>query len=102
MSRTLRAGIGGCLLLAVLAGCGGGRPSLGAVKDSLKDHGVTGTDKALTCAAKAIVDSKMSDAALRNLIDKDDKNDRKLSASDKSAADDALAKVADCGLTSDG
>ena len=88
------------LLLTSACGGGGGRPSEGDIADAIKsgDEKVTGIgkvgDKAADCIAKAFHGSKLSDEALRAMVDKDEKF--KPSKEDEKAIKDVLPDMLKC------
>lgn len=102
--RKLAVALAGSVLMltAACGGGGGGRPSVSDLEKALSDqsNGVFGSevsslsDKARDCIAKALHDSKVSDAALQAIVDGD--KDYKASSADKSAASDLESDIAKC------
>lgn len=93
------------LVLLLTSACGGGgRPSEGEVKEAFQsgmdqlgamaDSAGKMTDKAAACMAKALHGSKLSDEALRAMVDKD--KEFKPSKEDEKALSEAAPQFVKC------
>lgn len=90
---------GSVLLTAACGSSGSGRPSVGDIQKALTSSGSfnlpSGTPStALTCIAKAIHDSKLSDDALKALVNRD--KNFKPSTADQAAEAGMLSSIEAC------
>ena len=101
--RTFGAALAVGVLVATSACSGGSRPSQGDVSSALQkggDNSVLGgsgakvSKKAADCIAKVLVESKISDRALKAIID--GKKDYKASKQDQTAAVAVSSKIVQC------
>ncbi len=97
MKKTLSAAfvVAALTLTSACGGGGGDRPSADDVASQLKKsaNGAI-TDKQADCAAKAIVDSKLSDKAVKAVAEND--TDYKPSDEDTKAQGDAATEIGKC------
>ncbi|MBD8608059.1 hypothetical protein IFT73_14470 [Aeromicrobium sp. CFBP 8757] len=96
MKKTLSAAfVVAALTLTSACGGGGDRPSADDVAAQLKKSaGSAITDKQADCAAKAIVDSDLSDEAVKAVAEND--TDYKPSDEDTKAQGDAATEIGKC------
>ncbi|MDX6276851.1 MAG: hypothetical protein QOJ72_979 [Nocardioidaceae bacterium] len=83
------------ITLALAGGCGGGdRPSKGDLSKAIQKTDSSFSKKGADCAAKALLDSKISDKGLKAIADNDKKF--KPSAADKKAQAKVSPALAKC------
>ena len=94
--RRLVAGTCATLLLA-LAACGGGRPSVDEISETLQDED-SYSPEAASCVAEALDGSGISDEGLRRIVDDiADLDPADFSEDDSEAASDAILSCVDEG-----